>query len=941
MRKRPLSLLLSQALTIMGMILALWSGFAMAAGDGKDILGDAPALLKAITVSPDAYQVEIVADKALTYTFYKTANPNRAVIDLAQADAVGVVQNQEVNSGAIKRINITRHTFGGGFLSRIEIVLATEDEFTVSADPSDKSRLVVVFAKPALTSQALQAVETQGTSTVPVTTAVPVPVETAKAVVDAPQTELSEAPKDAQKKVVPQQEVAAVTPPLAVSAPETALPTQTPPHNTEPAKSDLVQIETLKKISAIEVGKDGVEIKVTGGADSFKSFTMTKPGRLVVDIFGVSYHLRDQSIELNSFGISKVRVGVTPEKVRLVFDSTKDLLPAYKVEKSGAGLTVTFASEASEPELKNAVSNELPSEPPKKAISAKVPCTLESIDFDVKGELSFISIKVSGACLPAKPVKVAKGVMLTFRNCQLPRRLQRTLDTSSFPSVVEKVIPYPVKNKRGNDARLLVHLRADAPTSLKQDGDLIVWEIRNTEIPKEKPETTMPELVSSRGKSAEFKNESIHDEIATETGLEVMSDDKNVSFSPKLSEKKKYSGRKVSLEFSDADIRKIFQLIAEVSNLNFLIADDVKGTISIKLVNVPWDQALDVILDSHQLEMKRDGNIVQIKPKGKFKSIEQEDADAKKARERTMPLITEIFEVNFASVGDVEKQFTSLKSERGNITRDERTNRVIVKDVQTAIDEMKFILKNIDMPERQVLIEARIVEATTSFTRDLGVQWGLHYRDSSASVANVNSLDTGWGGVIGLPPSSSGFNAANKAGASAGISFGTLTSSVQLDLRLSAAASAGMVKIISSPKVVTLNNKQAKISQGQAIYLPTTSAEGTKQDKIEATLSLEVKPHITPDGSIVMTITAKNDAPGTAPAGASAAVNKKEANTELLVKNGETTVIGGIYVDSDTDSDSGVPYLMDIPLLGWLFKSNSKVKTKTELLIFITPRIIS
>jgi type IV pilus assembly protein PilQ len=160
-------------------------------------------------------------------------------------------------------------------------------------------------------------------------------------------------------------------------------------------------------------------------------------------------------------------------------------------------------------------------------------------------------------------------------------------------------------------------------------------------------------------------------------------------------------------------------------------------------------------------------------------------------------------------------------------------------------------------------------------------------------------------------------------------------------MRLSAAASVGQVKIISSPKVVTLNNKQAKISQGSALYLPTTSAEGTKQEKVDATLSLEVKPHITPDGSIVMTITAKNDSPDTPPPGATASINKKEANTELLVKNGETTVIGGIFVDQDQETNSGVPFLMDIPMIGWLFKSNTKIKNKTELLIFITPRIIS
>ena len=175
-----------------------------------------------------------------------------------------------------------------------------------------------------------------------------------------------------------------------------------------------------------------------------------------------------------------------------------------------------------------------------------------------------------------------------------------------------------------------------------------------------------------------------------------------------------------------------------------------------------------------------------------------------------------------------------------------------------------------------------------------------------------------------------------------GISFGTLTSNVQVDLRISAAATAGLVKIISSPKVVTLNNKAAKISQGQSIPYHTTSAEGTKTQFVDATLSLEVTPHITADGNIGMKILATNNSPGALPAGANApSINLKSATTELLVKNGETTVIGGIYVDNDTESDSGVPFLMDIPLLGWMFKSNNKSKTKTELLIFITPRVVN
>jgi type IV pilus assembly protein PilQ len=260
---------------------------------------------------------------------------------------------------------------------------------------------------------------------------------------------------------------------------------------------------------------------------------------------------------------------------------------------------------------------------------------------------------------------------------------------------------------------------------------------------------------------------------------------------------------------------------------------------------------------------------------------------------------------------------------------------VIVKDTPQALSDMRSLLNQLDLPEKQVMIEARIVEATSTFSRSLGVNWGVHNRDGSASFLGINALDSVFGGIASSPPTT---GTGTTPGASMGISFGTLASSIKLDTRLSAAASAGMIKIISSPKVATLNHKAAKISQGQQIpYQNTTATTGAVTAFVAATLSLEVTPHINANGTIVMKIDAKNDAPGT---GNPPPINTKQATTELLLKDGETTVIGGIFVDSDTESDDGVPYLMDIPFLGNLFKSNTKSKIKTELLIFITPRIL-
>jgi len=302
-----------------------------------------------------------------------------------------------------------------------------------------------------------------------------------------------------------------------------------------------------------------------------------------------------------------------------------------------------------------------------------------------------------------------------------------------------------------------------------------------------------------------------------------------------------------------------------------------------------------------------------------------------------MELKTKVFDINFAAVSEIAAQFDKLKSDRGTISPDDRTNRVIVTDNEDRLEKMRWLLKALDMPEKQVMIEARIVEATSTFSRDLGVNWGLHYKDAAATFLGMKQVDVGVGGITSPPPTS---GVASTAGGAAGISFGTLASSIQLDLRLSAAATIGQVKVISTPKIITLNNKAAKISQGQSIPYSTVSAEGTKTEFVEAALTLEVTPHVAADGTISMKIKATNNSAAPSASGPPP-INKKEATTEVQVMSGETTVIGGIYQDSDSDSDTGMPFLQDIPLLGWFFKSNSKTKTKTELLIFITPKIVN
>jgi type IV pilus assembly protein PilQ len=923
MRMRP-GRFVSNAFALVS-ILLMCAGCAQQMQSIKDdnVAGnDAPVALRDIKVSDDASLVEISADKPLIFTSYSLTAPPKVVIDLAQTDPGAVASQIAVNKGGIRQITVSRHGSGGALLSRIEIILTDEHPFSVTADPIDKGKILVTFAKLPVKEKLDK---TEGT------------IEEKMLKVEDLAT-----PGGAIAELKPAQKVNN-TPDNPTRTEQAAIATA--PMVNSATVAGAASVRMGKVLTAVEKTEDGVDVFVTGGVSNYNAFKLADPFRLVLDLSGVKNGVNAKTVNIDSFGIGKARLGIAADKVRIVFDVVTKALPPYKIVKSEAGLKILFkefastaptaagANTAVEPAKQTGAGTaEAVKEPVKPAALASRPIganvsAVESIEFKSTGEYAQIAIRIGGACMAEKPRKVAGGWSLTLKNCRIPKHLQRKLDTTGFASSVKEVTPYQVKVRDGYNAKFLVKLRRDVPFTFSQEGDLIVWGIKNPEngltVAPLPPAAKAPPVMAHHAKAV--------------TSLEKDPPaDKQQSLAQSYAPKKVYTGRKVTLEFSDADIRKILQLIESISDQNFIIDEGVTGVISLKLVNVPWDQALDVIMDSKGLGKEHVGNIVYIKPTSKLKTQEQEEVALKEDREKRMEPEIRAFDVNFATIGDVVTQFESLKSSnrRTKITPDARTNRVIVFDLKENLERMANLLKQLDIPEKQVMIEARIVEASSTFTRDMGVQWGLHAQDSTASFLGINQLDTGFGGEATAAPTTGTFG----PGGSLGMSFGKLGGNIQLDLRLSAAASAGLIKIISTPKVVTLNNKSATIAQGQSIPYQTTSAEGTQTQFVQATLSLTVTPHVTADGNIGLKINATNNSAGT---GSPPSINTKMATTELQVMNGETTVIGGIYVDNDTESDSGVPFLMDIPLLGWLFKSNSKSKSKSELLIFITPRIVN
>lgn len=437
-----------------------------------------------------------------------------------------------------------------------------------------------------------------------------------------------------------------------------------------------------------------------------------------------------------------------------------------------------------------------------------------------------------------------------------------------------------------------------------------------------------------------------------------------------------YKGPRLSLDFKDADIHNILRLIAEVSNLNIITSEEVKGKVTIRLVNVPWEQALDVILTTKNLIKMEEGNVLRITTLESVRKDQEEKQKAEesllKKRETRMKLEEpgkKIIKVNYANAVDLQKLLLEKKDEgkgflspQGSVKADQRTNTLIIQDIRSFLEDIEQVIRDLDSPTPQVLIEARVVQAQTSFVRALGIQWGGSYNQTlggkwySGLTGNNPSAAAGWGftpsatpggSTAGIAPSNFVVNfpaaTVNTPSSGFGVSFGKLTGSlVNLDLRIQLGETDGLTKVIARPKLATLDNKEAYVKQGEKIPYETTSQAGTQVQFIDAVLSLKVTPHVTPDGSILMKVLVTRDARGSfrSPVNQVPSIDNREASTEVLVKDGETLVIGGIYESTTQQTEQGLPWLMRIPVLGWLFKNQETLASKNELLIFITPTII-
>jgi type IV pilus assembly protein PilQ len=712
--------------------------------------------------------------------------------------------------------------------------------------------------------------------------------------------------------------------------------------------------------------KDFVEFNIIGDGkiENFNAFKLDSPARLVLDIWGVDTQYPQKSIKAKNAFVKVVRIGQYPDKLRLVFDSLKPQLPPYQINPIENKLIVSIGNvpQPSEPQILLPEKAAEVTRPTGK-VQLKAP-----VDFKQMDHKSRIVVTLTGEPkYEATPVS-KNTIAVDIKNAFAPKHLQRGLDTKEFESAVEYISVQNVKVGKTNDVRILIKLREEVPFETTREGKVLFIDIEKPKKVEARPEVGAPpkkEEVPGEAKKEEIGKEEMKKEgekpIPEKPGAEPKVAEKKV---PPAEEKpipkpivikkaaeegigeKVYTGRKLSLDFKDADIKNILRLIAEVSNLNVIAAENVTGKITMRLVDVPWDQALDIVLTSKGLDKRQVGNVIWVAPRDALKKEDQELLEARRAKEKLEDLRTELISVNYATAKDLIPQIKHVLSERGDIKVDDRTNTIIVKDIADRLASVNTMIKSLDTKTPQVVIEARIVEANLTFQRELGIKWGFLFERESGQTA----LGGGIGGTtLGRATHEVvDFTALPRAGVPGAVATSAILEAVfskgnlqQLDIAISAHENKGDVKIISSPKIATLDNKEASIEQGLRIPYPKLTTEGTvTTDFIDANLKLVVTPHVTSDGHVKMIVKAKKDRPDFAQSVLGVpSIDKKEAITEVLVRDTGVMVIGGLYTIEKTDAAEGVPLFNRIPLLGWLFKREAKEDLRKDLLIFISPKV--
>lgn len=651
--------------------------------------------------------------------------------------------------------------------------------------------------------------------------------------------------------------------------------------------------------SAMPGDKARIQLMFSEPVDKPHSFATDDPARIVIDFAGVQNKLAERTKQVNvgmTRSISAVEAG---DRTRMVINLIQKV--PYNISLNGNEMLITIDSGRQTMATTSAA-------------GAKTSVT--DVDFrrGESGEARVI-IKLNNEDA-AMDVRQERGnIVVDLANVNLPDKLHRRLDVIDFATPVKFIDA----ESSANATKL----------TLTTEGKFehLAYQSEKTLVVEVKPLPDEPQA----GRSEQFG----------------------------------YTGEKLSLNFQNIEVRAVLQLLADFTGMNLVTSDTVKGNLTLRLKNVPWDQALDIILKSKGLAMRQSGNVMMVAPAAEIAAREKQELDAKRQQVELEPLYTEIVEMKFAKASELETLLTStgsgqggggrsasgdrgFLSKRGTITIDERTNSLLIRDTAEYLEEIRQVIEHLDKPIRQVLIESRIVIANNDFNKELGVRFGATTENDSklgkaATSGSLEATDSQFDNTGERPALEDRLNVdlpvANASG-TIGLALAKLPLGMILDLELSAMQAEGQGEIISSPRVITSSQQQATIEQGTEIpYQEASSSGATSVSFKEAVLKLDVVPQITPDDRIVMDLQVSQDQVGSIFNGVPS-IDTRSVQTQVLVDNGETVVLGGIYEQSKTDNVERVPFFGDLPYVGFLFKNTFKSDQKRELLVFVTPKIV-
>ena len=673
--------------------------------------------------------------------------------------------------------------------------------------------------------------------------------------------------------------------------------------------------------SSIQGGAEVVRIDLSEPLAAVPAgFVVQSPARIALDFPGVISELQRNSVELNHGNLRMAHVVQAADRTRVVLNLSQPT--SYQAEVQGRSLLVSLNPVAS--------ATAAPSAPPSVFAESHNDGALPLRDIDFRRGVENtgrVIVDLANNQVGVDIRQQGQNLVVEFLRTSLPEGLRRRLDVTDFGTPLQTITTV----QSGDRVRMVIEPKGLWEHSAYQSDNQLVVEVRQQKVSQDK-------LTQGPG----------------------------------------YRGEKLSLNFQNIDVRSLLQVIADFTNFNIVTSDTVQGNLTLRLKDVPWDQALDIILQAKSLGMKRVGNVLQIAPKDELAAKEKAELEAQQAIRDLEPVQTQSFQLNYSKAPEIAAQLTSssgtgaggggrstsLLSPRGSVIAEPRTNQLFVSDIPSRLAQIEEMIAKLDVPVRQVLIEARIVEATDTFGKSLGVRLGggdlrgIRGGDAGYHVGggnrvafggNYNAIGATTGAfeasglssltsqMVNLPASGiGGVSPANFA-----ISLFSSAANRFLNLEISALEADGKGRVVSSPRVVTADQTKAIIEQGTEFpYQQATSSGATSISFRKAVLKLEVTPQITPEGNIILDLDVNKDSPGT-PVEGGMSINTKRVQTQVLVENGGTVVIGGIFELTERESENKVPLLGDIPVLGNLFKQRTREADKQEMLVFITPKMIS